>query len=152
LQAVGVSVGKISAEFSHFIATMRPIEPAERATLDRLLVYGEPSSTSSAIALIVIPREGTVSPWSSKATDIAKNCGLDMVVRIERGVAYAIEGYDELSIDKQRLIWAVVHDPMTEAIRAGRRMQRWGSRCRLMKSITSTVITRGRAGIQLTSS
>lgn len=119
LQAVGVSVGKISAEFSHFIATMRPIEPAERATLDRLLVYGEPSSTSSAIALIVIPREGTVSPWSSKATDIAKNCGLDMVVRIERGVAYAIEGYDELSIDKQRLIWAVVHDPMTEAIRAG---------------------------------
>ncbi len=117
LASVGVGAAKISAEFVHFIATSRQLESSELATLERLLVYGEPTSSVSQPSLIVIPREGTVSPWSSKATDIAKNCGLDSVTRIERGVAYAIEGYEALTADKQKAICALLHDPMTEAVR-----------------------------------
>ena len=85
------AVAGISATFWHFVETRtRALTAAERATLERLLTYGphdERKPTTAASLLLVVPRPGTISPWSSKATDIARNCGLEPVVRIERGIA-----------------------------------------------------------------
>jgi phosphoribosylformylglycinamidine synthase len=115
-----LSVGKIAAEFVHFVSTKRALAAAEMQTLERLLAYGESSQVRTNEAahadVVVIPRIGTVSPWSSKATDIAANCGLDAVARIERGVAYAIEGYDALSSEQREAAEALLYDPMTEAL------------------------------------
>jgi len=73
-------------QFSAFRETDRALSDAERATLARLLTYGVPASGAGAagVELVVTPRLGTISPWSSKATDIAKQCGLEPVRRIER--------------------------------------------------------------------
>ena len=86
-------VAGITATFRHFVEMSRPLDAAERATLDRLLTYGPEAAeaaSDAAASLLVVPRPGTLSPWSSKATDIARNCGLDAVPRIERGVLYDI--------------------------------------------------------------
>src|SRR5271165_2002181 len=88
----GTHVSALTADFWHFVQTERPLSAAERATLDRILTYG-PQSDAHADAgelLLVIPRPGTVSPWASKATDIAHSCGLAAISRIERGIAYRI--------------------------------------------------------------
>ena len=82
-------IAGITAAYWHFVETTRPLNEGERTTLERLLTYGpEPlaSATAEGVQLLVVPRPGTISPWSSKATDIAHNCGLADVSRIERGV------------------------------------------------------------------
>jgi len=68
--------------------------------------------------LLVLPRFGTVSPWSSKATDIARNCALAKIVRIERGVAYYIHARDPgpLSERSRRALDRAIHDRMTEVV------------------------------------
>src|SRR5215470_17057678 len=86
------SVQGISADFWHFVQTSRELSAAERDTLDRLLSYGPHGAAHAdeGDLLLVIPRPGTISPWASKATDIAHNCGLGAIERIERGVAYRV--------------------------------------------------------------
>ena len=83
----------IYAEFMHFAELEQALETEERRVLDRLLTYGPRlSGNEPAGALVLVtPRPGTISPWSSKATDIAQNCGLSKIRRIERGVAYYLE-------------------------------------------------------------
>ena len=86
-------VADITATFWHFVEVSRPLSAGERATLDRLLTYGpeaSPAARRTATSFLVVPRPGTLSPWSSKATEIATNCGLAAVTRIERGVVYGI--------------------------------------------------------------
>src|SRR5881394_1887098 len=104
---------KVDARFIHFVAVSEPLSGDETRVLERLLTYGmgatgEPQGT----LLLVIPRYGTVSPWSSKATDIAHNCGLAKVVRIERGVAYYIHARapGPLSERSRRALARVIHD------------------------------------------
>lgn len=86
-------VNDIYAEYVHFAEINAPLGDTDSAKLQRLLKYGpslaehEPKGT----LLLVTPRPGTISPWSSKATDIAHNCGLSQVVRLERGLAYYIQ-------------------------------------------------------------
>ena len=83
------------AEFWHFVEVAHALAERERALLDQLLVYGEPAPPAPAKRgelILVVPRIGTISPWSSKATDIARQCGLPAVRRIERGIAYYVEG------------------------------------------------------------
>ena len=85
-------ISSVQAHFIHFAKTSADLDEKEQTQLDALLNYGadiEISENYSA-KLIVIPRPGTISPWSSKATDIAHNSGLDKVVRIERGVVYLL--------------------------------------------------------------
>ncbi|MGV8294738.1 hypothetical protein ACV36C_38515, partial [Pseudomonas aeruginosa] len=77
----------IYAEYVHFADVSAPLNAEEHGKLTRLLKYG-PSLAEHAPEgrlLLVTPRPGTISPWSSKATDIAHNCGLKQVVRLERG-------------------------------------------------------------------
>ena len=80
LQEVDSKIISISARFVHLVATGHPLKPEEKTRLAALLSYGEPCRASNGKKLeeavfIVSPRLGTVSPWASKATDIARNCG-----------------------------------------------------------------------------
>ncbi|HKA39338.1 MAG TPA: hypothetical protein VKD25_06195, partial [Burkholderiales bacterium] len=86
----------IHAEFWHIVEVARALSADERARLERLLTYG-PADAAGALPgdlILVVPRIGTVSPWSSKATDIARHCGLEAVQRVERGVAYYVSTRD----------------------------------------------------------
>ena len=84
------------AEFRHFVELEQALDPDERAILDRILCYGPKGAgyEPSGDFLLVVPRRGTISPWSSKATDIAHNCGLSKVCRIERGLAYWLQVHE----------------------------------------------------------
>ena len=83
----------LHAEYVHFADLAKPLHPDGEAVLASLLQYGPQSSSAftpsaQATLLLVVPRPGTISPWSSKATDIAHSCGLHDVVRLERGIAW----------------------------------------------------------------
>ena len=117
LRDQGIPVDSVEASFVHFVDTARPLSAEEQETLDALLDYGEGERLSwlPSGGLVVVPRPGTISPWSSKATDIAHNCGLSEAVRrIERGVVYQLSPV--LDGAQRGLALAVVHDRMTEAV------------------------------------
>ena len=97
----------------------------EKAVLEKLLQYGpksefidkaETSVSNLKQKIIVIPRPGTISPWSSKATDIAHNCGLHSIKRIERGIVYTVEAKEKLNLAALSNLSAQLHDRMTEAV------------------------------------
>ena len=111
-------VTDVSAEFWHFAELERDATRDERLQLDALLAYGadaEPSE-SHQHAFLVVPRLGTISPWSSKASDIARNCGLSFVQRIERGVWYWVNSEGPLPKEAKRAIEEACHDRMTEVV------------------------------------
>ncbi|TCT22774.1 phosphoribosylformylglycinamidine synthase [Thiobaca trueperi] len=105
------------AEFIHFAQLSGELNGDGQAVLERLLRYGPslPDHDPAGALVLVVPRPGTISPWSSKATDIAHNCGLSAIRRLERGVAYyltpASGGIDERTL---REASAILHDRMTE--------------------------------------
>ncbi|MCX7962077.1 MAG: phosphoribosylformylglycinamidine synthase, partial [Burkholderiales bacterium] len=109
-------VRALDAEYWHFVELEAEPQPAERALLDRLLEYGEPAGEAAGELFLVVPRLGTVSPWSSKATDIARNCGLSRVRRIERGIAYRVACRAPLGESQRRALGALLHDRMTETV------------------------------------
>src|SRR5579862_4865395 len=108
----------VCAEYWHFIETSTPLTQGERSTLDRLLIYGPRLDASGELGrlLLVIPRPGTISPWASKATDIAHNCGLHAISRIERGIAYRVTTGAALHSGVFERIAPLIHDRMTEAV------------------------------------
>ena len=114
------SIAGIDARFWHFVELSRSLSAAERDTLERLLTYGpvDRDAGERAAAILVVPRFGTISPWSSKATDIARNCALDAVTRIERGIAFDVATRDgsPLPADDRAALLPLVHDRMTETV------------------------------------
>ena len=116
-RAAALPIGSVAAQFVHFVDTTRPLTAAELQTLASLLTYGESCPDVVSASVVVIPRDGTVSPWSSKATNIAHNCGLDGISRIERGIAYRIEGYSALTNAERTAVASSLFDPMTEVLR-----------------------------------
>ncbi len=99
----------------------RELDAAGRQQLDRLLSYGSASApvAQDGTLLLTTPRLGTISPWSSKATDIAKHCGLPAVERIERGVAWWCSvGGKPLNAMQRKALLPHVHDRMTESVLA----------------------------------
>jgi len=122
LQALDPRVRAISSRFIHFVADATSPNEHEMALLKRLLQYG-PSSietgrpgVAAAHELTVTPRAGTVSPWSSKASDIAQVCGLGFVQRLERGTVYFLEAAAPLGSADLHRLGALLHDRMTESI------------------------------------
>src|SRR3989304_5078609 len=113
-------VTAVHAEFWHFIQLARALSDAEARRLERILTYGPAESAGAARGelMLVVPRIGTISPWSSKATDIARHCGLEAVHRIERGVAYFILTGDGqlLSSNDRAALAPLIHDRMTETV------------------------------------
>ncbi len=111
------AVRGLAAEFWHFVESASAPGEQQRRLLERLLRYGSPvqGGTPAGELFLVVPRLGTLSPWSSKATDIARNCGLDGVRRIERGILFVVETKEKP--DRAR-IGALLHDRMTESVLA----------------------------------
>ncbi|MEM9254549.1 MAG: phosphoribosylformylglycinamidine synthase [Pseudomonadota bacterium] len=110
------------AEYWHFAKLQRSLSADRESVLHRLLTYGPSvevgvqNSDDDSAMLLVVPRPGTISPWSSKATDIARNCGLDEVQRLERGIAWHFHMPADLGEDNYREALALIHDRMTEAV------------------------------------
>jgi phosphoribosylformylglycinamidine synthase len=113
-------VAGVTATFWHFAEVTHPLDTRQRNVLERLLTYGPRGSFTAeqGTLMLVVPRPGTLSPWSSKATDIAHNCGLAMVARLERGVAYRFATHDgaPLSAGERDALAPLVHDRMVEAV------------------------------------
>ena len=110
------AVTGVTVSFLHFALGSRPLTERERAVLDALLTYGMPAEPPAGdFELVVIPRIGTISPWASKATEIARICGLPLQ-RLERGRAYRFRLSRRLSdADTERLL-PLLHDRMTESV------------------------------------
>ena len=114
IRAQNPGVVELDTQLVHFVALAGPLDDEETATLQHLLRYG-PTLQRQDVAgrrLLVVPRLGTISPWSSKATDIAHICGLASVRRIERGVAYSIAG----DVADEPALRRALHDRMTESL------------------------------------
>ncbi len=119
LRATEPGVEGLSARFVHFVDLERPLTRGELETLERLLTYGpriEAEASLDGEPLLVVPRAGTISPWSSKATDIARVCGLEAVLRIERGIEYRIRASRPLQRERLGALAAPLFDRMTEMI------------------------------------
>jgi phosphoribosylformylglycinamidine synthase len=122
LAAVHERIHGISARFVHLVASAVAPAGADHDKLAALLTYGDPYTGGTDGALIVVsPRFGTVSPWASKATDIAHNCGLP-IKRVERITEYRITlkpgllGKPTLSPEQLQAVAALLHDRMTESV------------------------------------
>ena len=125
LQAIHERISSVSARYLHLVASDASPSATLKAQLTALLTYGEPHHEAELAnygpLIIVSPRFGTVSPWASKATDIAHNCGL-AVRRVERMVEYRLTikqpllGKVALSTDQLTQVAAVLHDRMTESV------------------------------------
>ena len=122
LQAVHPRISGIAARFVHWVACETAPDAALQARLAALLTYGEPYSAATDGPLVIVaPRLGTVSPWASKATDIAHNCAL-AVKRIERVVEYRLTlksgllSKASLSTEQMAHIADLLHDRMTESV------------------------------------
>ena len=117
LQAQVPEIQGVYAEFVHFAEVSEPLLAAENQVLETILQYGPTESVEQPCGqlVLVVPRPGTISPWSSKATDIAHNCGLAKVQRIERGIAYYLAGA-ALAQDAVQRAASVLHDRMVEAV------------------------------------
>ncbi len=106
----------------YFTELSADLAAADAVLLERLLGLdkgaGEPHIEGKYQSLLVVPRLGTISPWSSKATDIARHCALPQVTRIERGVVYFLKtrnGKPLTDAEKQAVL-PLLHDRMTESV------------------------------------
>ena len=113
--ALGLPQAEIASEYWYFVSSTAPLDAAQTEKLQALLSAVRVDTPAAGQSLFLItPRIGTISPWSSKATDIAHNCGLDGVERIERGMAVYVSGSLH---DNERAQWAsLLHDRMTESV------------------------------------
>lgn len=116
LQQAELPITAVYAEFIHFADVSGKLENHHHQVLKKLLTYGPAMAQHipEGELLVVVPRQGTISPWSSKATDIAHNCGLQQIRRIERGIAYYLSG--NVSSSQKAHAAALLHDRMTEMV------------------------------------
>ncbi|CAE6936350.1 MULTISPECIES: phosphoribosylformylglycinamidine synthase [Pseudomonas] len=110
------AVTGLYAEFAHFADVTGVLTADEEQVLARLLKYGPsvPVQEPSGRLFLSVPRFGTISPWSSKASDIAHNCGLAKIQRLERGIAYYVSG--ELDAAQAQVVESLLHDRMTQLV------------------------------------
>ena len=123
----------LASRWMHFVDTHRTLTEPEQTVLRQLLTYGTRAADRLPIAdgqpvtgpppalpgysqVLVTPRLGTESPWSSKATDIAQVCGLDAVARIERGTLYFVASDTALAAEDLDTLAVPLHDRMTESV------------------------------------
>jgi phosphoribosylformylglycinamidine synthase len=111
---VDAAVTAVAAHYVHFADADETLGRDEQERLERILDYGEKAANEPADgqAFLVVPRSGTISPWSSKATEIAQRCGLKAVKRIERGIRFTLQTPDEVS----PAALALLYDRMTQQI------------------------------------
>ena len=118
LQRADERVAAVEARFTYFVSTSAAVSDKEKKRLNALLLSGEPVAkfTRGAKLLHVVPRPGTISPWSSKATDIVRACDIDAVDRVERGISYGIRFSGKASDSDALALGPFLFDRMTEAV------------------------------------
>ncbi|MCZ6501636.1 MAG: phosphoribosylformylglycinamidine synthase, partial [Gammaproteobacteria bacterium] len=121
---------RVTTRFMHFVDAAVALNDDAQAVLQKILDYGPKSkgearegksydiTTESGLFRLVTPRPGTISPWSTKATDIAHICGLDQINRIERGIAFLFSLKGEPTAETVNVIDQAIHDRMTETVMA----------------------------------
>ena len=115
------AIANITALYWHFAALEGELSTREQTVLVRLLTYGPKANAQAKPGgelLLVVPRLGTISPWSTKATDIAHCCGLKQIRRIERGVAWYFtktDGSPLAAAEREDLV-PLIHDRMVENV------------------------------------
>jgi phosphoribosylformylglycinamidine synthase len=118
LAALEPAVKGLAARFVHFADVARPLDSSETGVLRELLTYGPTLPAAEAAAagerVLIVPRAGTISPWSSKATDIVKVCGLASVRRVERGIEYTLRAARTLGPAQLTRLAPALFDRMTE--------------------------------------
>jgi len=114
LQTIEPAIKAVSARFIHFVDVDNNLDDSQAEILKQLLAYGSRLSGDDVQGqrLLVVPRSGTISPWSSKATEIAQRCGLSAVNRIERGIEYTLDVNQPLPAS----VKALLHDRMTQSV------------------------------------
>jgi phosphoribosylformylglycinamidine synthase len=119
LTAQGIQLESIEAQYLHLVWTDSDLSVKDKGVLESLLTYGQPfvsrTKATDKNSAISIPRFATVSPWASKATDIARQCGLN-VLRIERGIQYSWHSKKTLNTEQVQLVLGALHDRMTETV------------------------------------
>ncbi|MCD6025533.1 MAG: purL, partial [Solimicrobium sp.] len=131
LQVINPSIIAVTGRFTHFVDSVTPFSKEEKDRLSALLTYGEAyvrdkECIDKGPLFVVIPRFGTISPWASKATEIAHHCGMTQIKRIERGISYHVRlksgllsgltGNSAFSVSLYQQVAAVLHDRMTEMV------------------------------------
>ncbi len=114
-QAVVPGITELHACYFYAVDVHREPTRTERQQLEGILAVQELLDTGRPLQFLVCPRPGTISPWSSKATDILHNCGAATVTRVERGIAYAFDG-NRLSAEALQPVLPLLFDRMTEAV------------------------------------
>ncbi|HEY8035198.1 MAG TPA: phosphoribosylformylglycinamidine synthase [Methylobacter sp.] len=117
LQSIEPAIKAVSARFVHFVDIENDLSDSQSGILQQLLAYGSMLAGADILGmrLLVVPRSGTISPWSSKATEIAQRCGLLEVKRIERGIEYTLDVNQPLPASVKSLL----HDRMTQTVLDG---------------------------------
>ncbi len=113
-KAQGVTLTGLSARYVYVYESEEALSAADAQSLNQLLNESVQTQEALAASFVVSPRVGTISPWSSKATDIVQNCGLTQIKRIERAIVWQVEG--DLSGEQIQMLQALVHDRMTESV------------------------------------
>ncbi|MEC5217122.1 phosphoribosylformylglycinamidine synthase [Actimicrobium sp. GrIS 1.19] len=124
LHHVDPAIIAVTGRYVHFIDAKQTLDASDLDRLHGLLTYGEPAAgAADGDEFVVIPRFGTISPWASKATDIAHNCGMHQIHRIERGISYHVKVKTGLLRGARHLqdasiggVAAVLHDRMIEMV------------------------------------
>ncbi len=117
LQLIVPEIKSVKAQFIHFVDLEHDLNQDQAGILQQLLTYGAEQMVEpiSGQRLLIVPRSGTISPWSSKATEIAQRCGLTEVKRIERGIEFTLDCAEPLS----SAVKALMHDRMTQTVLDG---------------------------------
>jgi phosphoribosylformylglycinamidine synthase len=118
IRNLGVKINSLDANFIYFLDIESALSPPQLDVLQQLVNEGIPAdeSITGDRRYIVVPRPGTISPWSSKATDILHHCGLTAVRRIERGIVYSLMLPEKLSTEQSKILAGALHDRMTQAV------------------------------------
>ena len=131
LTRIDPNITSVRGQYLHFVNSQTPLAADDSAKIEALMHYGDPFAEAKerggAETFLVVPRFGTVSPWASKATDIAHHCGLTQLRRIERGIEYTVTlksgllgGKKALSDEAREAVVAALHDRMTESVAPSR--------------------------------
>ncbi len=117
IQTTFPQVTQLVSEFQHFVDLSDALNAEQSQVLDKLLTYGPKRREAKHVGqlILVLPRIGTISPWSTKATDIANNAGLSSIKRIERGIAWYVQSEQALNAQELSQLAAKLHDPMVES-------------------------------------
>jgi len=118
LQQADGRVKSVNARYCYFVAVNGVLSAEHTKRLKALLLAGDKAGRlgKGSRKIYVLPRPGTISPWSSKATDIALACGLNTVDRVERGICYGLKFKGQVDDEVVRSLDAMLHDRMTEAV------------------------------------